>query len=605
MGNLFAELKRRHIYRVAAAYAVVAWVLLQLFNNLEPILKLPDSAGTLVLVLLLGGFPVALIFAWVHQLATADGASAHATTGTLDWALIGALVVVIGLVSYQQLAPAPSARTAQEAGIAPLSSQPGGISVAVMPFANLSGDSGQEFFSDGMTEEIMTALAKVSALRIVGRESAFQFKGQKTDMHAVGQALGANYLVEGSVRKAGDQVRITAQLVQADNGVSVWTDSYDREMKNIFATQSDIAQAIAGALRVPLGLKQGDTLVSNRTSDLDSYDQYLRAKALYHRNDIPDAIKMLEQVVARDPGFAPAWGLLAASYAVLPDNTPAYRSGSLEEARLVVQSSYDKGEKAAREAIRLDAKNATANWVLAGIQRARGNWQAAEDLYRQAFALDANDPLVVNSYGNMMANAGRLKEALRLKEQARTLEPFDPARRVAAAQIMQLMGQSRATIPILGAAPVDTAGGVQRNVELAQAYAEEGRYAEAADTLLLITGENQLSRRSVEDAARLLRTAPAKVTAPEILPALESILNFVYAYVGALDRVLEHPERLLELHDVGRIGIAPLWHPVYAPLRKTERFKTLIRKAGLVDYWRARGWPDLCRPMGANDFVCD
>ena len=185
----------------------------------------------------------------------------------------------------------------------------------MLPFANLSGDTGQEFFSDGMTEEIMTALAKVLALRVVGRESAFQFKGQKTDMRAVGQALGANYLVEGSVRKAGDQVRITAQLVQADNGVSLWTDSYDRELKNIFATQSDIAQAIAGALRAPLGLKEGQTLVSNRTADTDSYQDYLRARASVRRRGQPggpltEAVRLLEQVVARDPNYAPAWGLL-------------------------------------------------------------------------------------------------------------------------------------------------------------------------------------------------------------------------------------------------------------------------------------------------------
>jgi adenylate cyclase len=259
---------------------------------------------------LVGGFPVALLFAWMHQLAPVDGGAARAATGKLDWLLIGALVV-IGLVSYQQLAPSPGTRTAepQQASIALGTAMPAGISIAVLPFANLSGDAAQEFFSDGMTEEIMTALAKVSAFRVVARESAFQYKGQKTDMHAVGQALGAAYLIEGSVRKAGDQVRITAQLVQAGNGVSVWTSSYDRELKNIFATQSDIAEAIAGALRVPLGVKQGDSLVSNRTSDLVSYQQYLHARALRRSLESEKAIGILETVVARNPNFAPAWAL--------------------------------------------------------------------------------------------------------------------------------------------------------------------------------------------------------------------------------------------------------------------------------------------------------
>src|SRR6266566_517878 len=147
MPDFFAEVKRRHIYRVAAAYAVVAWVLLQLFNNVEPILKLPDSAGTLVLVLLLGGFPVALLLAWIHQLAPADGAAARAATGKLDWALIGALVAVLALVSYQQLSPTTGAKTAQQqASITTGPANTNGISIAVLPFVNLSADAGQEFF---------------------------------------------------------------------------------------------------------------------------------------------------------------------------------------------------------------------------------------------------------------------------------------------------------------------------------------------------------------------------------------------------------------------------------------------------------------------------
>ena len=253
---------------------------LQLVNNVAPILESPPWVARTILLLLVIGFPVALVLAWMLELkAAADGTAVKTPTTRMDFVLIGALAAVIAIFVYQQLAPATNARTVaggDRARVVPARRHLGCGAALRESF----GRYAQEFFSDGMTEEIMTALAKVSALRVVGRESAFQFKGQKTDMHAVGQALGASYLVEGSVRKAGDQVRITAQLVQADNGVSLWTDTYDREMKNIFATQSDIAQAIAGALRVPLGLKQGDTLVSQPHQRFESYDQYLRAKAL-------------------------------------------------------------------------------------------------------------------------------------------------------------------------------------------------------------------------------------------------------------------------------------------------------------------------------------
>ena len=162
MADFFAELKRRHIYRVAAAYAVVAWVLLQIVNNIAPALNLPNWAVALVLVLLLVGFPITLLAAWARELTPADSTTARATTGKLDWALMGGLTVVIALVSYQQLAPTTSVRTAQQQASTVLSAAtPGGISIAVLPFANLSGDSTQEFFSDGMTEEITSALAKI------------------------------------------------------------------------------------------------------------------------------------------------------------------------------------------------------------------------------------------------------------------------------------------------------------------------------------------------------------------------------------------------------------------------------------------------------------
>jgi len=201
-----------------------------------------------------------------------------------------------------------------------------------------------------------------------------------------------------------------------------------------------------------------------------------------------------------------------------------------------------------------------------------------------------------------LGEAGRLREALSIAEKLRTLEPFVPAYTINVANYMQLNGQIAASVPILEALPPNAAGGVSRNSDLALVYAAEGRYAQAADTLLLITG-NIVSRRSVEDAARLLRNAPSTVKSPESLPALEGPLAFVYSYVGALPRLMEPNEHGLEIgYNVGAVG---LWRPKYAPLRQTERFKGLVRKAGLVDYWRARGWPDLCRPMGADDFVCD
>src|SRR5262245_17589579 len=213
MAEFFAELKRRQMFRVAAAYAVVAWLLLQVVNNVAPVLDLPVWVARAFLLALVVGFPIALLFAWVRDLAPADAATPKAATTNLDYVLVGVLAVVIGLVTYEQIAPRqPGVDAAKSASLNPRI----GIALAVLPFANLSDDASQEFFSDGITQEIITALARIPDLRVVARGSATQFKGERTDLRAVGQALGATHLIEGSVRKAGSRVRITARLVKAN-----------------------------------------------------------------------------------------------------------------------------------------------------------------------------------------------------------------------------------------------------------------------------------------------------------------------------------------------------------------------------------------------------
>ena len=481
------------------------------------------------------------------------------------------------------------------------------VSIAVLPFTNLSGDVSQEFFSDGITEEITSALAKIPVLRVVGRTSAFQFKGQKQDLRAIGQSLGASHLIEGSVRKDGNQIRITAQLIKADDGTDLWTESYDRELKGIFAVQEDIAQAIAGALRVPLGLKQGESLVPSRTANLDSYQDYLRARALVRARGAPEpggpltaAAKLLEQVVARDRNYAPAWAVLAQAYSLLPTSSPPYVNGSVEELRRIVEESLPKAEAAAQQAIRLDPTNADGYTALAFVQYFRGKFIQSEDLFKRALSLDPGNPEALQTYSAELMSVGRLKDSLALRQRLQALEPFVPVFNLFTAAILWLNGQNDAAIAMLKALPPNAAIPAY---SLAEIYAAAGRYGEAADAILMTPSGFYLPG-IVETAARLLRTAPAPAAAPQSLPRLGQ-LSFVYLYVGAPGRALEPAEDNL----AAGVGITPamiyIWHSSAAGLRKTERFKAYVRKVGLVDYWRVRGWPDLCRPMGADDFVCD
>jgi tetratricopeptide (TPR) repeat protein len=244
---------------------------------------------------------------------------------------------------------------------------------------------------------------------------------------------------------------------------------------------------------------------------------------------------------------------------------------------------------------------------LANVQARLGNIAAAEDLQNQALALDPDDPDILDSVSNTLAIHGRVKEAVSMREKLRTLEPFVPVYNYITASIMLNNGQRQAAIAILKALPAGGAGGNEgpRIVTLARAYAAEGRYGEAADTLLTIPQPGEQSRQSIEEAARLLRAAPEKASMPNALPAWDSELGFVYVYVGAPDRVLDHPERLVGVHGLTALAVRYLWSSEFAPVRKTERFKAFVRAAGYVDYWRTRGWPDSCRPVGADDFVCE
>jgi adenylate cyclase len=517
------------------------------------------------------------------------------------WMFAGSLATMLAIFLLYHFAAPPGTTTARQAGDVDASavslSAANAISLAVLPFINLSGDPSQDFFSDGITEEITIALAKVPDLRVVARTSAYQFKGERRDVQSIGQQLHATHLIEGSVRRQGDRVRISAQLIQANNGAYLWTETHDRQLTDVFRAQEDIAKAIAHALHVPLGLQPGGALISNRTEDLNSYEQYLRARALYRAYSMQEAIRVLEPVVLSNPGFAPAWGLLVQVYAL----------AGIRPADKILY--YDKAEKAAREAIRLDPRNALAHAALADVDSLRGRWTAGEDGFRRALALDPGDPDIINRYSARLGVAGRIREALSLREKLTAIEPFVPRYNAGTARIMVSASQTRAAIAILERTVADVAPTiVNRNVALAHAYAMEGRYSEAADTLLMMLHQDVCCHRAVEDAARILRSAPQKTQSPQALPALEGLigqLNFVYIYVGALDRVLDNPERTVVVEGTFAQQLDALWDPQTAPLRKTLRFKKFVRDAGLFDYWREQRWPDLCHPVGLDDFDCD
>src|SRR5258706_2685427 len=388
----------------------------------------------------------------------------------------------------------------QEAGIAAARSvslnPTTAISLAVMPFVNLSGDPSQDYFSDGMTEEISGALAKIPDLRVVARSSAYQFKGKNEDARAVGNSLGATHLIEGSVRKAGDQLRITAELVRADNGVTIWSNSYDRQLKDVFAIQEDIARAITASLRMPLGLKPGENLVNSRTKDESTHEEFLRAKALYRSRGgaigpLIQSAELLEQVVTREPDFAPAWAFLAQVYDAIRQRSGLLFVNDLEKAHAAVVSSNTKIEAAARRAVELDPKNADGYIALSGYERSRSHWTEAVELIQQAMSLDPFNPDGLNVYSYELADLGYVKRALPIREQLSALDPLVPIYRAIAARTLYADGQYDKVVDSLPYGYL--------------ALAAKGQYREAADAFQ----KYSVFAPPVKDAAvRLLRSAP-------------------------------------------------------------------------------------------------
>ena len=315
--SFFAELKRRNVFKVGVAYAIVAWLIAQIIAVIHTPLHLPDWFDTVVIVLLGIGFPLALLLAWAFELTPEgvkrteklDGntSAAPAAAGhKLEYFIIGALVLALGYFIWD--------RQYNGAETQPAANTP---SVAVLPFQDFSPKHDQEYFTDGVTEEILNSLARINGLEVTARTSSFYFKGRNEDLRTIGEALGVANILEGSVRKDGDNVRITAQLNNARTGYHLWSKTYDRKLDDIFDVQEDIAEKVAQALEITLGVgKLGR--YPGMTHNVEAYDAYLQARTdtinLRANEVIPRAIELYQRAIALDPSFALAWLHLAGAY---------------------------------------------------------------------------------------------------------------------------------------------------------------------------------------------------------------------------------------------------------------------------------------------------
>jgi len=476
--RFFAELKRRHVFRIMAMYGAVGFVILQVADIAFPLLGLPEWTITLILALTLLGFPIAVILAWAFEVSP-DGVKRTelAETGKISeivaepparrWtpgvlALIG-MVALVGGAWWVGRSTAPrggsSGSGGAQAGVQAVEagsdeavlqlayadlSEDNRPSIAVLPFVNMSSDEEQEYFADGMTEELLNALAKVRELRVGGRTSSFAYKGQDKDLREIGDELGVRFLVEGSVRKQGDRLRITAQLVDAEDNFHMWSETYDRTVDDVFAVQEEIAESIAGELEVSLGLSGDQTLVIP-TADLRAYDLYLAAQAqLRERNEgVAEAVRLYAAAVARDSSWAPAWAGLAQAQALVPYYlTPQAAGGDLASVQSEEwERALAAAEQAARRALELDSDNAAAEVALGNVIRDRRQWQAAERHYLRALEIDPDNVEAHQQYAEYLAAIGRQDEAVRSAERGVALDPTSAIRNFILGYILVDLGR--------------------------------------------------------------------------------------------------------------------------------------------------------------------
>lgn len=589
--GFFAEIKRRNVLRVGAFYAGSAWLLTEICTQVLPLFEVPAAVLRVIIVTLVVGFVPSLLFAWFFEL-TPQGlklqrdvppeASITDQTGrALDrWIIavlaISVLVLLTTVVLDRLPTPAePSTATADS----------GPKSIAVLPLANSTGDPANEYFADGMSEELISTLSRVTGLKVIGRTSSFQFKGKSEASATIGEKLGVGYLLEGSVRKSSDRVRIAVALIKAVDGSNLWSDTYDRELKDIFSLQSEIASAVVGQLKLALLGGSTQALLAApapaATANLDAYNALLKGNFHEQRNtreDVLKAIDFYQQAVRLDPGYPLGWARLAnaASAASIFFAVTKLPDGHTPEA--LARIAVDK-------ALRLAPGLPEAYLARGTYQDAfEVNLQAAEASYRRGLQLDPQNVDLTRRLANLLGNLGRREEASAMLRRALVLDP--------------LRSSSHYNLGLLLASGGDLDGG---EAALRKALEVQPGTAQAYCYLAII----EVLRRRPEQALAYARKEPDPIWRAFALAmaysagtdqaaadaALARLVKdygdvavvqvaIVHAQRGERDRMYEWLERAIAVKDPGVVQI--MWEPSLEPYSNEPRFIEAARRVGVV-----------------------
>ena len=443
--SFFAELKRRNVYKVAVAYAVVAWLLMQVASQIFPFFEIPNWIVRLVIVLLVIGFPIALIIAWAFEVTpegikrTEAADAAGQRSRGVAWiyvVLIGAALSVglffVGRYSAGHATARPASEEIRRGKQSEVATAGSDKSIAVLPLINESGDPKDEYFSDGLSEELIAALAQISGLKVIGRSSSFRFKDRKEEPRAIGEKLGVSTLLDGTVRKQGDRVRIVAELVNAADGIQLWTQTFDRQLKDIFAVQEEISRAVAESLKVKLfGTQENQSQIA--TNNVEAHNAYLQGHFHFLRRNVDDyskAISFFDRAIELDPNYALAYAERAEAWTMIGDLT-GQRPTAYPKAR-------DDAERAVAIAPDLAEARAALGWV-----RFFGEWKFADGLreLKRAKELSPTNPTANDLLARVIVYLGRIDEAERQAREAVELDPLSVSTQFNLARVLFFAGK--------------------------------------------------------------------------------------------------------------------------------------------------------------------
>jgi TolB-like protein/Flp pilus assembly protein TadD len=581
--NFFTELKRRSVYKVAIAYAVVAWLLMQVASQIFPFFEIPNWAVRLVVLLLIIGFPIALIIAWAFEL-TPEGIKRTELADELPkepgrsraWiyvVIIGALLSLGVFFLGRYKVSTGAARQSETATVSQKS-------IAVLPFENLSDEKANAYFADGIQEEILTRLSKIADLKVISRTSTQQFQSKPANLSEIARQLGVANILEGSVQRSADQVRVNVQLIKAATDSHLWADTFDRKLTDIFSVESDIAKAVADTLQVKLNGAERSAIAARPTENSKAHELYLKGRYFFGKREADNlkrAIDYFNQAVAKDPNYALAYAGLADSYALLPEYSGEPPADALHQARLAAEKALSIDDKLAEahvsrgllftedynlkeakqefeRAIELNPNDADAHYFLAFLVLAPlGDTDQAIAEMNRAVELDPFSVLMNSRLALCYYFARRYPEAIAQLRKTTELDPASVEPQVILGEVNEVSGdRQQAITEYQRAYDLNPHSGRPAPDILARVYALKGERAEAL--------------QQIDQVRELARVGKA--------PAFFLAVN--YLQLGDKSQAIDWLEQSYRKKEVFITSIKV--NPRLDPLRGDPRFEALVEK---------------------------